>query len=184
MPDGATSVAEHCLGMILALTRHIATSYVSLKEGRWEPGRFQGTELHGKTLGVIGLGRVDTLLAGGVDQLDPLLLDGLTALGRHTVAAFLNAHTVDYGLSPSEVVDKFNDVFPGSTAAYNALKDEFEELIVQHYGRCAIARSRYRQRGRMGRHTRNTTYRMTDVWIRLPEGWKLQARHAQPVAGD
>jgi len=44
-PDyGATSVAEHALGMILALTRHIATSYVSLRECRWEPGRFQGME--------------------------------------------------------------------------------------------------------------------------------------------
>jgi D-3-phosphoglycerate dehydrogenase / 2-oxoglutarate reductase len=58
-PDyGATSVAEHVLGMILALTRHIATAYVSLKEGRWEPGRFQGMELHGKTLGLVGLGPI------------------------------------------------------------------------------------------------------------------------------
>jgi phosphoglycerate dehydrogenase-like enzyme len=58
-PDyGATSVAEHVLGMILALTRHIATSYVSLKEGRWEPGRFQGVELRGKTLGLVGLGPI------------------------------------------------------------------------------------------------------------------------------
>src|SRR5215831_10454039 len=63
-PDyGATSVAEHCLGMILALTRHIATSYVSLKEGRWEPGRFQGTELRGKTLGLVGLGPIGQEMA-------------------------------------------------------------------------------------------------------------------------
>jgi ketosteroid isomerase-like protein len=60
----------------------------------------------------------------------------------------------------------------------------FEELVVQHYGGCAVARSRYRQRGRMGEQPRNTTYRMTDVWVRMPDGWKLQARHAQPVAGD
>lgn len=58
-PDyGATSVAEHTLGLILALTRHIATAYVSLREGRWEPGRFQGTELRGKTLGLVGLGPI------------------------------------------------------------------------------------------------------------------------------
>ena len=43
---------------------------------------------------------------------------------------------------------------------------EFEELIVQHYGTCAVARSRYRQLGRMGQQARNTTYRMTDVWVR------------------
>lgn len=61
---------------------------------------------------------------------------------------------------------------------------EFEELVVQHYGTCAVARSRYRQRGRMGQQARNTTYRMTDVWIRMDDGWKLQARHAQPVQGN
>lgn len=63
-PDyGATSVAEHALGLILALARHIATSYLSLREGRWEPGRFQGTELRGKTLGIVGLGPIGDEMA-------------------------------------------------------------------------------------------------------------------------
>jgi D-3-phosphoglycerate dehydrogenase len=63
-PDyGATSVAEHALGLILALTRHIHTSYVSLQAGRWEPGRFQGVELRGKTLGIVGLGPIGQELA-------------------------------------------------------------------------------------------------------------------------
>lgn len=61
---------------------------------------------------------------------------------------------------------------------------EFEELVVQHYGDCAVARSRYRQTGRMGAQSRNSTYRMTDVWVRMADGWKLQARHAQPIQGD
>ena len=63
-PDyGATSVAEHCLGMILALTRHIGASFVSFREGRWEPGRFVGTELAGKTLGLVGLGPIGQEMA-------------------------------------------------------------------------------------------------------------------------
>ena len=58
-PDyGATSVAEHALGLILALTRHIATGFVSMRAGRWEPGRFKGVELRGKTLGIVGLGPI------------------------------------------------------------------------------------------------------------------------------
>lgn len=61
---------------------------------------------------------------------------------------------------------------------------EFEELVVQDYGTCAVARSRYRQQGRIGQEARNTTYRITDVWIRMNDGWKLQARHAQPVQGN
>ena len=63
-PDyGATSVAEHALAMILALTRHIGPAFLSAREGRWEPGRFQGMELHGKTLGIVGLGPIGTEMA-------------------------------------------------------------------------------------------------------------------------
>ena len=63
-PDyGATTVAEHALGMMLALTHHIGTSYASFREGRWEPGKFQGMELHGKTLGLVGLGPIGTEMA-------------------------------------------------------------------------------------------------------------------------
>jgi len=63
-PDyGATSVAEHALAMILALTRHVGAAFVSAREGRWEPGRFQGMELRGKTLGIVGLGPIGTEMA-------------------------------------------------------------------------------------------------------------------------
>ena len=58
-PDyGATSVAEHALAMILAATRQIGPAFVSFREGRWEPGRFVGMELRGKTLGLVGLGPI------------------------------------------------------------------------------------------------------------------------------
>ena len=63
-PDyGATSVAEHGLAMMLALTRHLAAAHASLREGRWEPGRFLGMELHGKTLGLVGLGPIGQEMA-------------------------------------------------------------------------------------------------------------------------
>lgn len=63
-PDyGATSVAEHALAMMMALTRHIGPAYLSARAGRWEPGRFQGMELSGKTLGIVGLGPIGTEMA-------------------------------------------------------------------------------------------------------------------------
>ena len=63
-PDyGATSVAEHTLGLILALTRHIGASFVSFRDGRWEPGRFQGVELRHKKLGIVGLGPIGMEMA-------------------------------------------------------------------------------------------------------------------------
>lgn len=63
-PDyGATSVAEFALGMTLSLTRHIGFAYHSLQKGEWETIRFQGRELHGKTLGIVGLGPIGTEVA-------------------------------------------------------------------------------------------------------------------------
>jgi len=63
-PDyGATSVAEHALGMIIAATRHIGHAFLSFREGRWEPGRFVGMELRGKTLGLVGLGPIGREMA-------------------------------------------------------------------------------------------------------------------------
>ena len=57
---GATSisVAELTIGHMLALARHIPQATASLKAGRWEEKKLMGTELYGKTLGIIGLGRI------------------------------------------------------------------------------------------------------------------------------
>jgi len=52
------SVAEHTFGLILALVRKIPAASVSTKAGKWEGLRFVGTELVGKTIGIIGLGNI------------------------------------------------------------------------------------------------------------------------------
>src|SRR6266446_5111595 len=61
--NSCIDVAEHALAMILALTRHIGPAFVSAREGRWEPGRFVGMELRGKTLGIVGLGPIGAEMA-------------------------------------------------------------------------------------------------------------------------
>jgi D-3-phosphoglycerate dehydrogenase len=58
-PGGNTiSTAEHTVSMMLALARNIPQAHQSLRSGKWERSAFVGTELHGKTLGVVGLGKV------------------------------------------------------------------------------------------------------------------------------
>jgi D-3-phosphoglycerate dehydrogenase len=57
------SAAEHTVALILAQARNIPKAHAALREGRWERGRFQGAELYGKTLGILGLGRVGALVA-------------------------------------------------------------------------------------------------------------------------
>ncbi len=63
-PGGNTiSTAEHTFGLMIALSRHIAPGHLSLLEGRWERKAFSGVELKGKTLGIIGLGRIGQAIA-------------------------------------------------------------------------------------------------------------------------
>lgn len=57
------SVAELALGMMLACARSIPQATASLRESKWEKKVFKGTELYGKTLGLIGSGRIGTELA-------------------------------------------------------------------------------------------------------------------------
>ena len=52
------SVAEHALALMLALSRSVAVADAQMKQGRWEKKSFQGAELRGKTLGIVGLGRI------------------------------------------------------------------------------------------------------------------------------
>jgi D-3-phosphoglycerate dehydrogenase / 2-oxoglutarate reductase len=58
-----TSTAEHTMSMILALSRNIPQACASIKAGKWDRSKFEGVELYGKTLGVIGLGRIGSTVA-------------------------------------------------------------------------------------------------------------------------
>jgi D-3-phosphoglycerate dehydrogenase len=63
-PQGnVLSTAEHTIGLILALARKIPQAHGKLVGGTWDKKSFMGTELHNKVLGIIGLGRVGTLVA-------------------------------------------------------------------------------------------------------------------------
>src|SRR5207253_10613311 len=63
-PDGNTiTTAEHTLALLIALARRVPQANISLKSGKWDRKRFIGVELQGKTLGVIGLGRIGRVVA-------------------------------------------------------------------------------------------------------------------------
>lgn len=63
-PGGnTTSTAEHTMSLILASSRNIPQAVSSLKSGKWERSKFEGVELYGKTLGIIGLGRIGSSVA-------------------------------------------------------------------------------------------------------------------------
>src|SRR5881398_2748335 len=68
------SAGEHAMGLLLALVRRISDAAAAMKRGEWDRKRFEGTELRGKTIGVVGLGRI----GGHVAQL-------ARAFGMHVV---------------------------------------------------------------------------------------------------
>ena len=94
-PGGSsTTVAELALAMILGLSRHLAAATASVKAGKWEKKRFQGHELAGKTLGVVGVGNIGSVLVDRARALkmrvvayDPFL--------SHDAAAKLGAELVE-----------------------------------------------------------------------------------------
>jgi D-3-phosphoglycerate dehydrogenase len=110
-PGGNTvSTAEHTISLLMALARHIPFADTSTKQGKWERGKFVGTQLAGKTLGIVGLGRVGREVArraAGLDikvvGYDPFMApDKAAQLGIESVTAieqllprcdFLTVHT-------------------------------------------------------------------------------------------
>ena len=63
-PGGnAVTTAEHTISMMMSLARKIPAACRTMKEGKWEKSKFVGNELYNKTLGIIGMGRIGSLVA-------------------------------------------------------------------------------------------------------------------------
>jgi D-3-phosphoglycerate dehydrogenase / 2-oxoglutarate reductase len=70
-PGGNTvSTAELTIALMLALSRNVYAAYQSLCEGRWDRKKFMGTQVSGKTLGILGLGRVGLAVANRAKGLE------------------------------------------------------------------------------------------------------------------
>jgi D-3-phosphoglycerate dehydrogenase len=61
--SNVVTAAEHTMALLLALARNVPQAHGALIEGRWERKHFSGTELMGKTLGILGFGRIGQLVA-------------------------------------------------------------------------------------------------------------------------
>jgi D-3-phosphoglycerate dehydrogenase len=90
----AMAAAEHTVALMLAVARHIPQAAQSIREGRWEKKRFVGTELHEQTLGILGLGRIGSIVA------DRAIGMGMEVIGHDPyitpeAAAILGVHWVE-----------------------------------------------------------------------------------------
>jgi D-3-phosphoglycerate dehydrogenase / 2-oxoglutarate reductase len=97
-PGGNTlSTAEHTIALMLALSRNIAPAYQSLMAGRWDRNQYMGTQVAGKTLGVVGLGRIGIAVAKRAIALE------MNVLGYDPFLSPEKAR--ELGIEPIETVD-------------------------------------------------------------------------------
>jgi D-3-phosphoglycerate dehydrogenase len=101
-PGGNTvSTAEHTMALLLALSRNVAKANDSLKSGKWDRNKFTGTQLEGKTLGVIGLGRVGLAVAKRAQGF------GMSVVGFDPFLSAERAHELGV-----ESVQRLDDLWP------------------------------------------------------------------------
>src|ERR1051326_3501543 len=122
-PGGNTvSTAEHTISMMLALARNIPQASQSVKEGKWDRKTYVGTEVQGKTLGVIGLGKVGAEVARRA-----------ACLGMK-VLAFDPAQSKEFATKIGAELVGFTDVLKGSdfVSVHSPLLPETKGLIGEH----------------------------------------------------
>jgi D-3-phosphoglycerate dehydrogenase len=87
-PHGnSVTTAEHTIAMIMALARHIPRADAATRSGVWEKTKFMGTELRGKTLGIVGCGNIGALVAELAIGLKMRVIASDPALNRFRAAA-------------------------------------------------------------------------------------------------
>jgi len=98
----SVAVAEHTFGLLLALARLIPGADASMKRGQWEKSGFMGNELSGKTLGLLGLGRIGAMVAGRAVAFGMMVMAYDPYLTEHQIS--------ERNASP----ERFEDVLTGS----------------------------------------------------------------------
>ncbi len=97
-PGGNTlSTAEHTIALLLALSRNIAPAFQSLREGKWDRNKYMGTQVAGKTIGIVGLGRIGVAVAKRARALE------MNVLGYDPFMSKERAK--ELGIEPVETVD-------------------------------------------------------------------------------
>ncbi len=106
-PGGNTiAVAELFFGAVIGLLRHIPAADHSMHEGRWDRSALMGSELRGRTLGIIGLGRIGTAIAlrARAFGLTLIAYDPYIADERFTAVGVTQAHSLDILLAASDII--------------------------------------------------------------------------------
>jgi len=100
----SNSVAELALAHLLAIARHVARGTVSMKSGKWEKKQLKGVEILGKTLGIIGIGRIGQCLAEKASALGMCVLAHDTFVSESPLPGAVTMVPFDRLLAESDFV--------------------------------------------------------------------------------
>jgi D-3-phosphoglycerate dehydrogenase / 2-oxoglutarate reductase len=122
------SAAEHTIGLLLALSRNIAQAHAALKDGRWERSTHGGIELAGKTLGVLGFGRIGQQVARRALGLElrVVAFDPFVAKERFRELGVDRADSADEVLRAADFLTLHLPLTPETTGALDA--NAFEQM--------------------------------------------------------
>jgi len=101
---GATTTGEHALSLLMSLARCIPAADASVRAGKWEKSKFTGVELFGKTLGILGLGRIGRVVAERARGLGMLILAYDPFVGQAQAPAGVRMAELDDLLAGSDFV--------------------------------------------------------------------------------
>ncbi|HEY8083202.1 MAG TPA: phosphoglycerate dehydrogenase [Solirubrobacterales bacterium] len=104
--SNSVAAAEHTLALMLALFRNVPQAHGTLMEGRWDRAKFKGAELYGKTLGVVGFGRIGQLVAKRAQsfEMDVVAFDKFVSAERFRELGVEGVGSVEELLSQVDVV--------------------------------------------------------------------------------
>ncbi len=115
------SAAEHAFALMLALARNIPQAHAALQAGRWDRNKYMGIELAGRTLGIIGLGRIGTEVArrARAFQMHVLAFDPYVSNDRAS-ALGVELRDLDALLAESDFVTLHTALHEGTRGLINA----------------------------------------------------------------
>jgi D-3-phosphoglycerate dehydrogenase / 2-oxoglutarate reductase len=104
--SNSVAAAEHTLALMLALFRNVPQAHGTLVDGRWDRAKFKGAELYGKTLGVVGFGRIGQLVAKRAQsfEMDVVAFDKFVSAERFRELGVEGAGSVEELLERVDVV--------------------------------------------------------------------------------
>lgn len=115
----STSAAEHAFALMLSLARRVPAAVASMADGKWDRKQFEGTELRGKTLGILGLGRIGTSVARIAQGF------GMTVIALDPFVVAAHALTLGVEMLPLETVLQRADII----TLHIGLTDETRHIL-------------------------------------------------------